>query len=346
MAKRGRPKKQKPIPLSEESKKLVEQGLSDIKEGKLTSYKTVTDLEKSLNTQSETPEQIERRKKLKEVMKQVNKSCGETVLDFADTIPAFEKQSFGYTCLDKLTGGGIKCGQYSTLWGDPDCGKTTIAYKMIATAQKQGKICVYINMEKSYDAQYAQVYGVDVQNLVVENCVTAEQAFDTIIRLCEAKVVDFIVLDSIHGLSPKTEQFEGKTDEMKSTEKDTQALLARKLSQFFRMSIPYVAEAKCAVLLIGQTRTSIGYVSLETLSGGRALKHYSRLILHMRRGQKSDAPTEKKDTGMVNEKGKPIFENKQIGWDCVIKVDKSQTDNCHYLDELHVPFIIGKGLRE
>lgn len=296
-----------------------------------------------------TEEQQERKNKLNNILKEINKQGQKTgmIIDYANTIIPFERQLFGYKCLDRLSNGGIKKGQYSTIWGDPDCGKTTIAYKMIATAQKEGKIVVYINMEKGYDSIYAQKFGVNPEQLIIENCTTAEQALDTIIKLCSENVVDLIILDSIHGLSPKGEQFEGKTENIKSTEEDTRALLARKLSQFFRMSIPYVAKAKCAVLLIGQTRTRMERsYSIEDLSGGHALKHYSRLVLHIRRGQKVDAPTKRIPTGKLTEKGKPEMDNIQIGFDCSIKVDKSQIEGCKYLDEIHVPFISGEGIQE
>ncbi len=299
-----------------------------------------------------TKEQEERQDRLNNALRSLNKTKGLSIT-YGKNIPAFERQLFGYKCIDKLTNGGIKRGQYSTLWGDPDSGKTSIAYKMIATAQKEGRTVVYINMETGYDSIYAKKYEVDVDKLLVENCTTAEQALDTIIRLCSENVVDLIVLDSIHGLSPRGEQFVGKTEEMKSMNKDTQALLARKLSEFFRKSIPYVSKAKCAVLLIGQTRTTVGeYVNIEVLTGGRAIKHYSRLILHIRRGSKADAPVkkEKKIVKELNEEGDEVEITKTIetiiGFNCVIKVDKSQIEGCKYLDEIRVPFISGEGIKE
>lgn len=334
MGKRGRPRKNKKL-------ESVDEHLQE--ELKNPEFKKEYEKEKIVLTK----EQQERKDKLNQVMRDINKSGKGISINYADTIPAFERQKFGYSCIDKLTNGGIKKGQYSTIWGDPDCGKTTIAYKMISIAQKEGRIVVYINMERGYDPIYAKRIGVDTDNLIVENCETAEQALDTVIKLCSANVVDLIVLDSIHGLSPRGEQFEGKTETQKSTEKDTQALLARKLSQFFRMSIPYVAKAKCAILLIGQTRTRMERnYSIEDLSGGRAIKHYSRIILHIKRGAKADAPSEKVDTGKVNEKGKKEKETVYLGWDCVIKVDKSQVEGCRYLDEIHVPFIAGEGIKD
>jgi len=287
-----------------------------------------------------TKEQIERREKAREVMREINKSSKGVIIDYGNTIKPFERQKFGHKSLDTLTNGGIKKGQCSTIWGDPDCGKTTIAYDMIATCQKEGGIAAYINMEQGYDPEYATKRGINIKELIIEDVITAEQCLDSVIKLCDAKVVDLIVIDSVHGLSPKGEQYDGKTEEIKSTEKDTQALLARKLSQFFRMSAGYIRKANCAVLLIGQTRTAIGgYIALETLSGGRAIKHYSRLILHIRKGSKADSPTEK-----VEIDGKK--ETKIIGFPCVIKVDKSHMEGCIYLSEIIVPFVSGEGLKD
>lgn len=287
-----------------------------------------------------TKEQITRREKAREVMREINKSDKGITIDFGNTIKPFERQKFGHKSLDTLTNGGIKKGQCSTIWGDPDCGKTTIAYDMIATCQKEGGIAAYINMEQGYDPEYATKRGININELIIEDVVTAEQCLDSVIKLCNAKVVDLVVIDSVHGLSPKGEQYDGKTDEIKSTEKDTQALLARKLSQFFRMSSGYIRKANCAVLLIGQTRTAIGgYIALEALSGGRAIKHYSRLILHIRKGSKADAPTEKIVVDGKNE-------NRIVGFNCVVKVDKSQIEGCTYLSEISFPFLSNQGIVE
>ena len=204
-----------------------------------------------------------------------------------------------------------------------------------------------MDVERSYDPIWAAKLGVDTEKLIYIICETAEQVMDTVIKLCREKVVDVIVLDSIQGLSPKGEQVEGKGEKPRSLEDDTMALLARKLSQFFRMATPHIADAKCALLMIGQARMDLGsFIKIETLSGGHALMHNSRLILRMRRGQKADAPTEKRPTGKVTEKGKPEMESVQIGFDAVIHVEKSQIQNCVEGNEIHVPFFYTEGIKE
>jgi RecA/RadA recombinase len=125
------------------------------------------------------------------------------------------------------------------------------------------------------------------------------------------------------------------------------ALRARKMTQFFEMATSYVAEAKCAVVLLAQSRMDLGsFIKLETLTGGHALMHFSRLILRFRRGQGADAPTEKRPTGKITEKGKEEMESIKIGFDLVVHVDKSQIPGCTEGDELHVPFYFAEGLKE
>jgi RecA/RadA recombinase len=302
-------------------------------------------VQNSLVEQNNTQISQERQDKLKETLRELNKK-GIRV-DYANTIDARERLSFGYTCVDKLTGGGIQAGTVTTIWGSKGCGKTTLAYKAIATAQKNGKIAAYIDMERSYDAVWAAKFDVDVNALIYIACHTAEEALDSIIKLCREKVVDLIILDSIQGLSPHGEQYEGKADKEKSVEDDTMALLARKLSQFFRMAISYIADAKCALVLIGQARMDLGsFIKLETLSGGHALLHNSRMILRLRRGQGVDAPTERRETEDVDEKGKKVKETVKLGFDLVISVNKSQVQNCIEGQEIHVPFYFLDGIHE
>lgn len=280
-------------------------------------------------------------------MREINKKQDGVKIEFATEVEERQRLSFGYNCVDKLTGGGIPCGVFTTVWGSKGCGKTTIAYKAIATAQKQGKIAVYIDMERSYDTIWAQKFGVNINDLVYIQAHTAEEALDVVIKLCREKVADLIVLDSIQGLSPKGEQYEGKADKERSVEDSSMALLARKLSQFFRMATPYVSDAKCAVLLIGQARMDLSsFIKCEVLSGGHALLHNSRLILRLRRGQGADAPTEVVELEEVDEKGKQVKEKRKVGFDLVIKVEKSQINNCVENSEIHAPFLYVSGIHE
>lgn len=288
----------------------------------------------------------ERRDRLNTTLREINKIIPDAV-KYANEIEIRERQSFGYKSLDKLTGGGIVRGNTTVIWGSKGCGKTTIALKLIATAQKEGKIAAYLDVERSYDPIWAKAFGVDTEALVYVVCPTAEAVMDTVIKLCRDKVVDIIVLDSVQGLSPHGEQYEGKAEKEKSVQDDTMALLARKLSQFFRMATPYISDAKCALLLIGQARMDLGsFIKMETLSGGHALMHNSRLILRCRRGQGADAPVEKKPSGKITEKGKPEMKSIPVGFDLVVHVNKSQIQGCTEGDEIHIPFYYKDGIYE
>lgn len=338
MAKRGRPRKNKE--LSTETKQKVEQGLQEAKEGKIETP-SKEELKEML-----TPEKQEKKDKLNNVLRDINKS-GKAVISFANTIEKKERISFGYKCLDNLTGGGLIRGSYTTIWGSKGVGKSSIAYKAIATAQKQGLTAVYIDMERSYSSEWAKQFGVNTDELVYIATKEAEDTLDVVIKLCREKVCDLIVLDSLHGMSPHGEQFEGKADKERSVQDDTIALLARKLSQFFRIATPSVADAKVAVLLIGQSRLDLGsFIKCEVLSGGHALAHNSRLILRLRRGQKADGDFEKVDTGEVNEKGKPIYDKVQTGFSLVIKVEKSQIEGCTENSEIATIFNYKEGIKD
>lgn len=349
MKKRGRPKK-----IKEEIKQSDEQVsmVNHCEESSSESGSMVNHFEQCSVT-TEQPKEVnipisdERKQKLNSVLKDINKKVDGVVINYANTIEAKERLSFGYKCLDNLTGGGLLYGNFSTIWGSKGCGKTTVAYKLIATAQKNGKVAVYIDMERSYDPLWAKTFGVDIDALIYQKCTTAEQAMDTILKLCREKVVDLIVLDSIQGLSPHGENYEGKADKEKSVEADTMALLARKLSQFFRMATPAVSDAKCAVLLIGQSRMDLGsFIKLEVLSGGRALMHYNRLILKLRRGQTADGEFEKREIEDIDEKGKKVIEKTQIGFSLLIKVDKAQLSGCTEGDSITTIFNYKKGIKE
>lgn len=284
------------------------------------------------------PAQIDNPKKavLNNLLREINKTCGVKAVNFGSEEKVWTKQSFGCPPVDDMLGGGIPYGRFSVIWGSPGSSKTSLAYMLTAQAQKEGKVVYYIALE-SFDIDRAKLFGVDVDNLVIGRFPKAEQSLDTIISLAKNKAVDVIILDSIQALSPKNEQ-EEKSGGIKSTENDTMALLARKLSQFFRMALDPVHRGNVAVLLIGQTRTSVGFIAFDQLSGGNALKHSAKLIIHARRGQKADAPTEK----FKDDDGKT--QHRINGFDCVIELDKVQSPNCKPEGtKLHIPFLYEKG---
>jgi protein RecA len=299
----------------------------------------------NLTTGEITTKSQEKRDKLNSVLRNLNKTIGKGTVKFADEVEVRQRIPFGNKHIDKMIGSGIPEGTFTTVWGSKGCGKTTAILDLIASAQKLGKQCVYINGERSYDPVYAKKRQVNTESLVVVEVEQLEDGLDAIIKLCREKVVDLIVLDSIHGLATKAELVQGKTEKEKSTADANMALRARALTQFFEMATSYVAEAKCAVVLVAQSRMDLGgFIKLEVLTGGNALMHFSRLILKFRRGQKVDAPTEKRPTGAITESGKEEMESVPVGFDMVIRIDKAQIENCTEGDEIHLPFYFDKGI--
>lgn len=304
-------------------------------------------------TVTESKEQQERREKLNNTLRDLNKKLGKNSIKYANTIEKRERLPFKNKHLTAFTGGGIVKGTYTTIWGSKGCAKSTICLDLIAETQKIGGLCAYVNGERSYDPLWAEKRGVDTEKLVVIDVETIEEGLDTIIKLCREKVVDLIILDSLHGLAPSGELYEGKAKTEKSVSQDTMALRARKLTQFFEMATSFVAESKCAVVLIGQSRMDLGsFVKIETLTGGHALLHNSRLILKLRRGQNADALVKKEKiiVKTLNEEGDKIEKPKiieiKIGFDLVIRCDKSQISGIIEGQEIHLPFYFEEGLKE
>jgi RecA/RadA recombinase len=335
MAKRGRPKKNKV-------------GIEKILKSKdpLQAIINIVDEKKEPIKVELTKEQKAKREKLLKIMNDTNRGFKRTVLKFGiDELPC-QRILFGLEPLDKITGGGIPCGKFSVVWGTKGVGKTTLAYKAIAEAQKMGKLCAFIDLERSFEVSRAKQFGVNVDDLVLANIFNnAEEAMDTLITMCREQVLDFIVLDSIQALSPLGEQ-ETKKGKEKSIADDDMALLARKLSKFFRVSSSGVYEGNVAVLLIGQARTNLGgFIAFDSLSGGHALAHWNALTIQLRRGTKSDAPTEKVDTGEEDEKGKKIFTEIEIGFQSVIKLEKTKISSEIEGTTIKLPYLFKEGFQ-
>lgn len=282
----------------------------------------------------------EKKQALKKLMNEKNREYKSTVLKWGSAEIPPERISFGLPSLDLLTGGGIPHKRFSVIWGSKGVGKSTLAYKLIANAQKKGKLCAYIDLERSFEGSRASTFGIKLEDLVLANQFdTAEQAMDNLISMCTERVIDVVVLDSIQALSPKGEQ-ETKKGKTKSIEDDTMALLARKLSQFFRISASGVYKGDVAVILIGQARMNLGgFIALESLSGGHALQHWSCMTLQLRRGQKVDAPKEKIET----DDGKQEI---IIGFDSVIKLEKVKITAEMEGSKIHLPFYFKRGFIE
>jgi len=293
---------------------------------------------------SKEPEVVEQGKEklAKLAIRGLNKKFGYEALKPASEEKERERIPFDLDILNELTGGGIPLGMFSILWGNKSCGKTTHTYGLIARAQKMGKLCAFFDLEHSFDTHWAKKFGVDIDKLLIGHFDTAEQAMDTFIELADKKAIDFVVLDSVQSLSPEGEQHKKKSEKIKSTSDDTMALLARKLSQFFRMSGNRAYKANVGLLLIGQARVDLsGFIPMQKISGGNALEHWSSLILHIRRGTKANAPRYK----FNNEEGKK--REIIIGFDTCVVLDKKKLPFCApEKTEVHFPFFESAGWNE
>ncbi len=188
--------------------------------------------------------------------------------------------STGSLGLDLATGiGGIPKGRITEIFGPESSGKTTLALHVIAEAQKDGGTAAFIDAEHALDVHYAQKLGVNVDDLLVSQPDTGEQALEIAEVLARSGGVDVIVVDSVAALVPQAE-IEGAMDEMQV------GLQARLMSKAMRKLTAAIAKTGTAVVFINQIRMKIGmgaYANPETTPGGNALKFYSSLRLDIRR---------------------------------------------------------------
>lgn len=288
----------------------------------------------------------DRKEKLLEVMKDLNKSLGSGLLKFGSDEKPKEMLTWGVQELDDKTK-GISRGNFTVLYGAKSVGKSTLCYHAIAANQKKGFICCLIDMERNFDIIRATEMGIDVEALVlITSAETAEQAMDCIIKLTREKVVDLIIVDSVSAMSSEGEQTTKKGVE-KSISDDSMALMARKLSQFFRICAAPVYKANCAVLLIGQVRKNLGsFIVTDKLSGGNALEHWARAIIALRHGQSADDPSEKYKEVTIDPDGKEhkTTKERKIGMNIIAKIDKTKVSgSVPEKTEFAIPFYFKSG---
>ena len=196
-----------------------------------------------------------------------------------DAIIKLEAISTGSLSLDAAIGiGGAPRGRITEIYGPESSGKTTLALHIVAEAQKTGGFAAFIDAEHAMDPDYAKKLGVDIENLLVSQPDTGEQALDIVETLVRSNALDVIVVDSVAALVPKAE-LDGDMG-------DTHVgLQARLMSQALRKLTGTVAKSKTSVIFINQIRHKIGVMfgSPETTTGGNALKFYSSLRLDIRR---------------------------------------------------------------
>jgi recombination protein RecA len=198
-----------------------------------------------------------------------------TVMSPVDSIPS------GSLSLDLALGvGGIPKGRITEIFGPESSGKTTLGQHVIAEAQKQGGIAAYIDVEHALDPIYASHCGVNVDDMLISQPDTGEQALEITEALVRSGAVDIIVVDSVAALVPQAE-IEGDMG-------DTHvALQARLMSQALRKLAATIGKTKTAVIFINQLREKVGIVfgNPEVTPGGRALKFYSSVRIDLRRSE-------------------------------------------------------------
>lgn len=223
----------------------------------------------------------DRAKKLDTVFDQIEKQFGEGSLmklgsDNIKKIPAI---STGALSIDLALGiGGVPKGRVIEIYGPEASGKTTLSLHVAAEAQKAGGVAAFIDAEHALDPVYARALGVDVDELLVSQPDTGEQALEIADMLIQSGGVDLVVIDSVAALVPKAE-IEG---EMGDTHVGLQARL---MSQALRKLTGSINKSGTTVIFINQIREKIGVMwgSPETTSGGRALKFYSSVRIDVRR---------------------------------------------------------------
>ncbi len=174
--------------------------------------------------------------------------------------------------------GGIPRGRVTEVYGPESSGKTTLALHIIANAQKAGGVAAFIDAEHALDAEYARKVGVNIDDLLVSQPDTGEQALDITETLVRSNAIDVVVIDSVAALVPRAE-IEGEMGDSHV------GLQARLMSQALRKLTAAIHRSRTAVVFINQIREKIGVMfgNPETTTGGRALKFYSSLRLDIRR---------------------------------------------------------------
>ena len=220
-------------------------------------------------------------KSLKDTLADIDNHFGKgTVMRMGDRenldIPSVSTGSIG---LDIALGiGGIPKGRVTEIYGPESSGKTTLTLQIIAQCQKEGGTCAFIDAEHALDPQYAEKLGVNVDELLLSQPDTGEQALEVADMLVKSKSVDLVIIDSVAALVPRAE-IEGEMGDHHV------GLQARLMSQALRKITGNIQRSGATVVFINQIRMKIGVMfgSPETTTGGNALKFYSSVRLDIRR---------------------------------------------------------------
>lgn len=246
---------------------------------------------KKLKAIEDAMEQIERQFGKGAIMR-----LGQGELEEIEAIPT------GSLTLDLALGvGGLPMGRIIEIYGPESSGKTTLTLELIAQGQKKGKVCAFIDAEHALDPVYAKRLGVKVDELLISQPDTGEQALDITETLVRSGGVDIIIVDSVAALVPKAE-IEGDMGD------NHVGLQARLMSHALRKLTGIIKQANCMVVFINQLRMKIGVMfgNPETTTGGNALKYYSSVRLDIRK----TTTIKEKDVAIGNETKVKVVKNK------------------------------------
>ena len=223
-----------------------------------------------------------RKKALAAALSQIEKQFGKgSVMRMGDAnaVRNIEVISTGSLSLDMALGvGGVPKGRVVEIYGPESSGKTTLTLHVVAEAQKMGGTCAFVDAEHALDPVYAEKLGVDMDELLVSQPDTGEQALEITDMLVRSGAIDVVVVDSVAALTPKAE-IEGEMGDSHV------GLQARLMSQALRKLTGNIKRSNCIVIFINQIRMKIGVMfgSPETTTGGNALKFYASVRLDIRR---------------------------------------------------------------
>ncbi|MBE6845118.1 MAG: recombinase RecA [Ruminococcus sp.] len=225
----------------------------------------------------------EKKKALAGAIAQIEKNFGKGAIIKlgSNTTMKVDAIPTGSMSLDLALGiGGVPRGRIVELYGPESSGKTTVALHIIAEAQKQGGEVAFVDVEHALDPKYARAIGVDVDNLLVSQPNSGEEALEIVEALVRSGAIDVVVLDSVAALTTKAE-IDGNMGDSNVGQ------LARLMSQAMRKLTPILSKTNCVAVFINQIREKIGvmYGNPETTPGGRALKFYSSVIIDVRKGE-------------------------------------------------------------
>ena len=224
----------------------------------------------------------DRKKALETAIAQIEKAYGKGAVmrlgDHSENVNV-EAISTGSLSLDLALGiGGVPKGRIVEIYGPESSGKTTLALHILASAQKNGGEAAFIDVEHALDPTYARALGVDIDNLLISQPDTGEQALEITEQLVRSGAIDVIIVDSVAALLPRSE-LEGEMGD------SSVGVIARLMSQALRKLTGAVSKTNTIVVFINQLREKIGvmYGNPETTPGGRALKYFSSVRIDVRR---------------------------------------------------------------